>query len=86
MERKDDLIGINGSKQSWPCFGKPAIVFYDQGKIFTSERAYQIRVDRPDIITKQAPLYAPSKILSKSEQKKRMVPYEARFVLVGFGD
>ena len=41
MERKDHLVGINGCEHSWPCFGKPAIIFHDRGKIFTSERAAQ---------------------------------------------
>ncbi len=35
MERKDHLVGINGCEHSWPCFGKPAIIFHDRGKIFT---------------------------------------------------
>ena len=60
MERKDHLVGINGCEHSWPCFGKPAIIFHDRGKIFTSERARQVLVDRLGIITEQAPPYAPS--------------------------
>ncbi|QBD77208.1 hypothetical protein EPA93_14870 [Ktedonosporobacter rubrisoli] len=55
MERKDHLVGINGCEHSWPCFGKPAIIFHDRGKIFTSERARQVLVDRLGIITEQAP-------------------------------
>ncbi len=39
LERKDYLVGLTGCEHSWPCFGKPAIVFHDRGKIFTSERA-----------------------------------------------
>jgi hypothetical protein len=39
---------------------EPAIVFHDRGKIFTSERARQVLVDRLGIITEQAPPYAPS--------------------------
>jgi hypothetical protein len=57
MERKDHLVGINGCEHCWPCFGKPAIIFHDRGKIFTSERARQVLVDRLGIITEQAPPY-----------------------------
>ncbi len=60
LERKDQLVGINGCEHSWPCFGKPAIIFHDRGKIFTSERARQVLVDRLGMITEQAPPYAPS--------------------------
>src|SRR6266567_1593547 len=60
MERKDHLVGITGCEHCWPCFGKPAIIFHDRGKIFTSERARQVLVDRLGIITEQAPPYAPS--------------------------
>jgi hypothetical protein len=35
LERKEHLVGINGCEHSWPCFGKPAIIFHDRGKIFT---------------------------------------------------
>jgi hypothetical protein len=35
LERKEQLVGINGCEHSWPCFGKPAIIFHDRGKIFT---------------------------------------------------
>jgi transposase len=60
MERKDHLVGLAGCEHSWPCYGKPAIIFHDRGKIFTSERARQVLVDRLGIITEQAPPYAPS--------------------------
>jgi transposase len=60
LERKDHLVGSNGCEHSWPCFGKPAIIFHDRGKIFTSQRAQQVLVDRLGIITEQAPPYAPS--------------------------
>ena len=36
------------------------MIFHDQGKIFTSERATQVLVDRLGIVTEQAPPYAPS--------------------------
>ena len=60
MERKEHLVGINGCEHDWSCFGKPAIIFHDRGKIFTSERARSVLVDRLGIITEQAPPYAPS--------------------------
>ncbi len=60
MEKKDDLVKRYNCKHSWPCFGKPAIIFHDRGKIFTSERARSVLVDRFKIITEQAPAYAPS--------------------------
>ena len=60
LERKDRLVGLAGCEHAWPCFGKPAIIFHDRGKIFTSERARQVLVDRLGIITEQAPPYAPS--------------------------
>jgi hypothetical protein len=60
LERKDHLVGLAGCQHAWPCFGKPAIVFHDRGKIFTSERARQVLVDRLQIITEQAPPYCPS--------------------------
>ncbi len=60
LERKEHLVGLAGCEHSWPCFGKPAIVFHDRGKIFTSERARSVLVDRLGIITEQAPPYAPS--------------------------
>jgi transposase len=60
LEPKDHLVGLAGCQHAWPCFGKPAIVFHDRGKIFTSERARQVLVDRLQIITEQAPPYCPS--------------------------
>ena len=60
LERKDHLVGLAGCQHSWSCFGKPAIIFHDRGKIFTSERARQVLVDRLQIITEQAPPYCPS--------------------------
>ena len=47
-------------KHPWPCYGKPAVIFHDRGKIFTSERATQVLVDRLGIVTEQAPPFAPS--------------------------
>jgi hypothetical protein len=60
LEPKDELVVRAGCQHTWPCFGKPAIIFHDRGKIFTSERARQVLVDRLHIITEQAPPYAPS--------------------------
>ncbi len=60
LEPKDELVVRAGCQHAWPCYGKPAIIFHDRGKIFTSERARQVLVDRLGIITEQAPPYAPS--------------------------
>ena len=60
LERKERLVGLAGCEHPWPVFGKPAIIFHDRGKIFTSERARQVLVDRLEIITEQAPPYCPS--------------------------
>jgi transposase len=60
LEPKDRLVLAAGCQHNWPCYGKPATVFHDRGKIFTSERARQVLVDRLGIITEQAPPYCPS--------------------------
>ncbi len=60
IEPKDRLTALYECKHPWPCSGKPAIIFHDRGKIFTSERATQVLVDRLGIVTEQAPAYAPS--------------------------
>ena len=60
LEPKDQQVVRTGCQHAWPCFGKPAIIFHDRGKIFTSERARQVLVDRLGIITEQTPPYAPS--------------------------
>ncbi len=60
LEPKDSLVARYECAHQWPCYGKPAVVFHDRGKIFTSERATQVIVDRLKIITEQAPPYAPS--------------------------
>src|SRR2546423_1251197 len=51
VEPKDRLVLQAGCEHSWPCYGKPAIVFHDRGKIFTSERARHVLVDRLGILT-----------------------------------
>lgn len=60
LEPKDRLVLAAGCQHDWPCSGKPATIFHDRGKIFTSERARQVLVDRLGIITEQAPPYCPS--------------------------
>jgi len=60
LEPKDRLVLQAGCQHNWPISGKPATIFHDRGKIFTSERARQVLVDRLGIITEQAPPYAPS--------------------------
>lgn len=60
LEPKDSLVARYECAHQWPCYGKPAVIFHDRGKIFTSERATQVVVDRLNIITEQAPPYAPS--------------------------
>jgi transposase len=60
LEPKDRLVALYECKHRWPCFGKPAVIFHDRGKIFTSERATQVLVDRLGITTQQAPPYAPT--------------------------
>jgi hypothetical protein len=60
LEKKDDLVAFYGCKNRWPCYGKPAIILHDRGKIFVSERATQVLVDRLGITMEKAPAYAPS--------------------------
>ena len=60
LEPKDRLTMHYECQHSWPCYGKPTVIFHDRGKIFTSERATQVLVDRLGITTEQAPAYAPS--------------------------
>lgn len=60
LEPKDRITALYECSHRWPCSGKPAVIFHDRGKIFTSERATQVLVDRLGITTEQAPPYAPS--------------------------
>ena len=60
LEPKDRLVALYECNHRWPCYGKPAVIFHDRGKIFTSERATQVLVDRLGITTEQAPPFAPS--------------------------
>src|SRR5438132_8232839 len=59
LEPKDELVRRYECKHPWPCSGKRAVIFHDRGKIFSSERATQVPVDRLGIVTEQAPPYAP---------------------------
>ncbi len=60
LEPKDRLTLLYECQHPWPCYGKPTVIFHDRGKIFTSERATQVLVDRLGITTEQAPAYAPA--------------------------
>jgi hypothetical protein len=60
IEPKERWTTLYDCQHPWPCSGKPAVIFHDRGKIFTSERATQVLVDRLGITTEQAPSYAPS--------------------------
>ncbi len=60
LEPKDRLTLLYECQNAWPCYGKPTVIFHDRGKIFTSERATAVLVDRLGITTEQAPAYAPS--------------------------
>ncbi|GAC1643440.1 MAG: hypothetical protein NVS4B9_35690 [Ktedonobacteraceae bacterium] len=60
LEPKDRFVLAADCQHQWTCYGKPATIFHDRGKIFTSERARQVLVDRLGIITEQAPPYCPS--------------------------
>lgn len=42
MEPKDRITTLYECQHPWPCSGKPAVIFHDRGKIFTSERARQV--------------------------------------------
>jgi hypothetical protein len=60
LEPKEALVARYDCTHPWPCYGKPTVIFHDRGKIFTSERATQVVVDRLRITTEQAPPFAPS--------------------------
>src|SRR5258708_25110982 len=60
LKTKERLVALYECQNLWTCDGKPAVIFHDRGKIFTSERATQVLVDRLGIVTEQAPPYAPS--------------------------
>jgi hypothetical protein len=58
LEPKERLTTLYACQHPWPCTAKPSVIFHDRGKIFTSERAVQVLVDRLGIVTEQAPAYA----------------------------
>lgn len=60
LEPKDRLTALYECVHPWPSFGKPAVIFHDRGKIFTSAHATEVLVDRLGITTERAPAYAPS--------------------------
>jgi len=60
LEPKDRITALYEGHHRWPCSGKPAVILHDRGKIFTSQRARPVLVDRLGITTEQAPPYAPS--------------------------
>jgi len=60
LEPKESLVALYACQHAWPCSAKPSVIFHDRGKIFTSERAAQVLVDRLGIVTEQAPPYAPT--------------------------
>lgn len=60
MEAKDKILKLYRCKNRWPCRAKFAVILSDRGKIFVSERARQVLVERLGIIQEIAPPYAPS--------------------------
>ena len=60
MEPKDRLVRLYECTNPWPCYAKPALILHDRGKIFTSERATQVLVDRFKITSEQTPPFTPS--------------------------
>lgn len=60
MEPKDELVRRHGCINAWPCFGRPAEILSDRGRIFISKHATDVVVDRFGINEAVAPPYAPS--------------------------
>jgi hypothetical protein len=60
MEPKDEVVRRHGCINPWPCFGRPAQILSDRGKIFISKHATDVVVDRFGINEAVAPPYAPS--------------------------
>jgi putative transposase len=60
MEAKGQITTLYQCQHAWTCQAKPMIVFHDRGKIFTSERAISVLVDRFGITTEQAPPFCPT--------------------------
>jgi hypothetical protein len=59
MEPKDRLVKLYECMNPWPCYAKPGLILHDRGKIFTSERATQVLVDRFKITSEQTPPFTP---------------------------
>src|SRR2546423_515163 len=53
LEPKDRLVALYECQHPWPCYGKPAVIFHDRGKIFTPQRATPVLVDRLGIVARQ---------------------------------
>jgi len=59
LEPKEPLVQLYECQHAWPCSAKPAVIFSDRGKIFTSRRAIEVVVDRLGITAERAPAYTP---------------------------
>jgi hypothetical protein len=60
MEPKDELVRRYNCINAWPCHGRAGEVLSDRGRIFVSEHATEVVVDRFGINEAIAPPYAPS--------------------------
>lgn len=60
MEPKDELVRRHGCINDWPCYGRPAEILSDRGRIFISHHATDVVVDRFGINEAVAPPYCPS--------------------------
>ncbi len=60
MEPKDELVRRYNCINAWPCYGRPAQILSDRGRIFISAHATEVVVDRFGINEAIAPPYAPS--------------------------
>ena len=60
MEPKDELVRRYNCINAWPCYGRPAQILSDRGRIFISRHATEVVVDRFGINEAIAPPYAPS--------------------------
>jgi hypothetical protein len=60
MEPKDEILRRFKCLNPWPCYGRPAEILSDRGKIITSELSTVVLVDRFGINQSFAPPYAPS--------------------------
>lgn len=60
MEPKGEITSRHGCINAWPCYGRPAEILSDRGRIFISKHATDVVVDRFGINEAIAPPYAPS--------------------------